>query len=295
MRWLVGVVAALLLLVGAAAPARAQLTFPGASPISSGNVVVRTQPEYTTGSDGVRGFLEKNVLFYGASPDLALIVQSNTLVLNSAPVMINGQTHRVTAAGLGDTLVEARYTVYQQDGVGSTLRIAPYVGVSMPTGMDAANQNLSRGAQPGTGTWGSRDALTASYQTLFWNGGAEVGYQANTAQAGYRFGNAFYADAGAHYLLWPGSLEGYVPAELYASLEVNYSSLAPNRAGGGKVPGTGADLVLIDPGLIYTTAGYSVSFTGQLPAYERVRDNGSRFQYAAIMLLRFSFFTSHHW
>ena len=286
--------AALLLLALAAGPARAQLTFPGASPVSSGNVIVRTQPEITSGTGGLFGIADKNVVIYGASPNLALILQNNTLVDTSVPETINGQRQRVSAVGLGDTLLQARYTVYQQDGIGSTLRVAPYVGLVMPTGMDNANAEMSRAAQPGSGTWGTRDAVTMSVQTLTWNGGAEAGYQANAPGAGYRFGNTFYADIGAHYLLWPSSLEGDVPAELYGSLEANFTSTAPNRAGGAKVPGSGAQLLLIDPGIIYTRSRYSVSFTGFLPAWEHAATNASRYVYGAEVLLRLSLFTEYH-
>jgi hypothetical protein len=278
-----------------AVPARAQLTFPGASPISAGNVIVRTQPGFTEGTDGVRSVVDKNVLIYGASPDLAFIVQNNSVVANSANVGGGGQAREETALGFGDTLLEGRYTVFRVDGVGSTFRVAPYVGVSIPTGMDNANAALPRAGQPGTGAWASRDALTASWQTLFWNGGAEVGYQTNAAADGYRFGNVFYADLGFHYLLWPSHLEGDVPAELYASLEANYTSQNANRAAGGKVPGTGAQLLLLDPGLIYTRRNYSVSFTALLPAFERLRDGGSRYDFGGILFIRYSLFTALHW
>jgi hypothetical protein len=288
---LLGVAAALAL----AGPARAQLTFPGASPISAGNVIVRTQPEFVDLTNGVRSAFDKNVLIYGASPDLAFIVQNTSIIANSANIVSGGQVHQATAVGVGDTLLEGRYTVFQRDGIGSTFRIAPYIGVSIPTGMDAANPDLSRAGQPGTGAWASRDALTVSYQTLHWNGGAEVGYQANQNADGYRFGNTFYADAGFHYLLWPASLEGEVPAELYASLEANYTSETANRASGAKVAGTGGQMLLLDPGLIYTRRQYSLSFTALLPAFEHVRDNGTRYGYGGILFFRYSLFTDLHW
>ena len=290
-----------LILLGAASalpfatPARAQLTFPGASPISAGNVIVRTQPEFVDMTNGVRSAFDKNVLIYGASPNLAFIVQNTSIIANSANVVSGGQVHQATALGFGDTLIEGRYTIFQQDSIGSTFRIAPYIGVSAPTGMDDANPELSRAGQPGTGAWASRDALTASYQTLFWNAGAEVGYQANENADGYRFGNTFYADAGFHYLLWPTNLEGDVPAELYASLEANYTSQTANRASGAKVAGTGGQLLLLDPGLIYTRRKYSLSFTALLPAYEHVRDNGTRYNFGGILFFRYSMFTPMHW
>lgn len=284
-----------LALLAFATPARAQLTFPGASPISAGNVIVRTQPAYTQSTNGVSSAFDKNVLIYGASPDLALILQNNSVVANSGNVASGGQLRRETALGFGDTLIEGRYTIFRVDGVGSTFRIAPYLGVNVPTGMTDANGELPRSFQPGTGAWASRDALTASWQTLFWNAGAEVGYQANTQAGGYRFGNAFYADAGFHYLLWPSNLEGEVKSELYASLEANYTSQVANRTGGENVPGTGGQLLLLDPGLIYTRRKYSVSFTALLPAFENVRAGGSRYVFGAVVFLRYSMFTTMHW
>ncbi len=287
--------ATLFAMLALAAPARAQLTFPGASPVSSGNVIVRTQPLLTESTGGGQSFTDKNVLIYGASPNIAFILQNTSFAANSARIGAPGETHTATASGFGDTVLEARYTVYQLDGIGSTIRVAPYIGVVMPTGMDNANPALSRAAQPGTGTWGTRDAITMSVQTLTWNGGAEVGYQTNAADAGYRFGNTFYGDAGIHYLLYPSRLDGDVPSEVYASLEANYTSTAANRGGGGKVPGSGAQLLLLDPGLIFTTSRYSVSFTGFLPAYQQVRGNAGRYSYGAELLLRLSLFTEHHW
>ena len=86
-----------------------------------------------------------------------------------------------------------------------------------------------------------------------------------------------------------------MPAELYASLESNYTSQVASRTGGQKVPGTGGQLLLVDPGLIYTRRLYSVSFTALLPAYEQVRDNGSRYTFGAVVFIRYSMFTAMHW
>ncbi len=260
-------------------------------------MIIRTQPELIDSTNGVHSILDKNIAIYGASPDLAFILQSTSFIANSANVVgPGGRSFQATAAGLGDTLLEARYTVYQVDGVGSTFRIAPYIGVSMPTGMDNVNSDIGRAGQPGSGTWGSRNALTMTYAELRWNGGAEFGYQANSADAGYRFGNTFYADAGVHYLLWPTTLETGVPsAELYASLEANWTNQVANRAAGMNVPGTGGQLLTIDPGLIYTRRLYSLSFTALLPALEHVRDNGARLNYGGILFFRYSLFTPYHW
>ena len=283
---------ALLLL---AAPARAQLTFPSAGPVSAGNLIVRTQPTIVDGTGGFQSLYDRNVLLYGASPDLTFILQNNSIVSNSAAVTSGGRTQHLTATGFGDTLFQTRYTIFGVDGIGSTFRVAPVIGIDVPTGMDDANPLMPRGLQPGTGAWGTRDAVAATWQTLTWNGAIEGGYQANAGSGGYQFGNSLYADAGFHYLLWPADLEGDVPAELYASLEANYSSNAANRAGTFDVPGTGGQLLLLDPGLIYTRQSYSFSLVAFLPAYEHVSPNGSRLNYGIALYFRRSFFTPYHW
>jgi uncharacterized protein YvpB len=128
--------------------------------------------------------------------------------------------------------------------------------------------------------------MTMSYQTLDWNAAAEVGYQANTAAAGYHFGNTVFADAGFHYRMWPLELGEEVPGEVYASIEANYTSSMANRISGQSIPGTGGQVLLLDPGIIYTTRLY---------AYQQIRDNGNRLNYGLLAGFRYSFFTSNHW
>ncbi len=273
----------------------AQITFPGASPVSAGNLIMLLKPETLDYSRGASNTVDKNVLIYGASPNLAIILQGNSFVSNTATITEGGRSRRVIADGLGDTLVQARYTIFQQDGPGSTFRIAPYVGVVLPTGMDSANNLMPRGGQPGTGAFATRDAVTMSYQTLDWNAAAEAGYQANGVAAGYQFGNIVYADAGFHYRLWPVELGEEVSGEVYASVEANYTSILASRNGGQSVPGTGGQMLLVDPGIIYTTRTYSFTLTGLLPAYQHIRDNGNRLNYGLLGAFRYSFFTSNHW
>jgi len=279
----------------AASPARAQLTFPGASPVSAGNIVLREQPVLTSESGGFQGFNGQTIVLYGASPNLALITEGDLIASNMANVVSNGKTVRLAATGIGDTIQEARYTVLQIDGIGSTIRLAPLVGVTVPTGMDNANGQLPRDVQPGTGNWGARAALTASWQTLYWNAEAEVGYHAHAPGAGYLYGNSFVADAAYHYLLWPRDLGNDVPGEWYASLESNYSDTGYNRQYGRNVTGTGGQLWLLDPGIIYGEAVWGFALTALLPVQQTVTPYGSHYNYGLLATVRWSLFTTHHW
>uniref|UniRef100_A0A8J4M668 Uncharacterized protein n=1 Tax=Acidicaldus sp. TaxID=1872105 RepID=A0A8J4M668_9PROT len=285
--------AVVLLLV---APARAQITFPSAAPISAGNVIVRTQPTATEESQGVQSLYDENIVLYGASPDLAFILENKSIVSNSANIVTNGKTAALTATGFGDTVLDTRYNLYEADGIGSTFRIAPYIGIDLPTGMDNTNAFMPRELQPASAAWGTREALTASWQTLFWNAQALIGYQNYASSSGFQPGSSLLADAAFHYMIWPSDLDREVPAEVFASLESNYSLGAVDRMNGEAISGTGGQLWTVDPGILYSEPTWGTAFTALLPILQQYRGPGApRYDYGFELTFRYSFFTYHHW
>lgn len=275
-------------------PARAQLTFPGASPLSAGNLTVLEQPTLTDETN-VQRIVGQSILLYGASPNLALITESNLFVSTMASVVSGGKTVRLAANGIGDTTQDVRYTVYQLDGTASTFRLAPLVGMTIPTGMDNVNPQMPRSGQPGMGNFGGRAAMTSSWQTLYWNAEAEIGYDAYAPGAGYQLGNQFVADAAFHYVIWPRSLTANAPGELFASLETNYFDAQNDRLNGQFSPGTGGQLWLLDPGLDYSAPHYGFALTALLPVRQSINGVGSRYDFGVELHFRWSFYTSHHW
>ena len=290
-----GVTLALAATVMLATPARAQITFPSASPISAGNIAVRVQPLVTEGTEGAQSVTGEGVIIYGASPNLALISENDLVVSNMADVTVGGKTERLAATGLGDSLEEARYTIYQLDGIGSTFRIAPLIGVSVPTGMDNANPAMPRNDQTGSGDWGGKAALTSSWQTLDWDAAAEVSYETHSTAAGYQVGDKLEANAGFYYPVWPKIIESPFEKQLFLSLETNYISETYDRLYGHFMPGTGGQLWLLDPGLMYTGALSSINFTFLLPMMQTTNGPASRYDFGFELELRWSFFTNHHW
>ncbi|MDA8252711.1 MAG: transporter [Rhodospirillales bacterium] len=292
--WLLRLAITLVLTLATAGPVLAQLTFPGASPISAGNLILMAQPTLVQ-QTGFQSATAQGVLVYGASSKLALITESNLLVWNMAEAVSGGKTVRLDAVGTGDTLQEARYTVFQLDGIGSTLRIAPMIGVTVPTGMDNVNSQLPHDVQPATGNWGGRAALTGSWQTLRWNAEAEIGYEARFPGTDYQFGNQFVTDAAFHYVIWPRQISADIPGELFASLETNFFSANANRVNGAFVPGTGGQLWLVDPGLDWSTPGYGLAITALLPVLQTRYGSGRRYDYGVLLHFRLSLYTPHHW
>ncbi len=286
----------LLLVMALAVPARAQITFPSASPISAGNVVIRTQPTATEGSGGTQSLFDENVILYGATPDLTFILENKSIVSNSADLFARGRMADLNATGFGDTVLDTRYVIYEQDGVGSTFRIAPYFGIDMPTGMQNTNGLVPRQLQPASGDWGTREALTSSWNTLYWNAQGLIGYQNYASSGGYQTGGGLLADAAFHYLIWPRDLDSDVEAETFASLEANYTLFTPDRFQGQNVGGTGGQLLTVDPGLIYSRPTWGFALTALLPVLQQTRGiGGARYDYGVEALFRYNFFTYHHW
>ncbi|MGC8525257.1 MAG: transporter [Acidibrevibacterium sp.] len=285
-----------IVILACAAPARAQITFPSASPISAGNIVIRAQPTATEESGGVQSLYGEGVVLYGASPDLTFILENKSIVSNSAELFAHGQMQEMNATGFGDTVLDTRYIVYENDGVGSTFRIAPYFGIDIPTGMQNTNAFVPRELQPASGDWGTREALTSSWNTLFWNAQALIGYQNYASSGGYQAGGGLLADAAFHYLVWPGDLDREVPAEIFASLEANYTLYTPDRFQGENVSGTGGQLLTVDPGFIYSRPDWGFALTALLPVLQQTRGiGGARYDYGFEAAFRINFFTYHHW
>jgi hypothetical protein len=87
-----------------------------------------------------------------------------------------------------------------------------------------------------------------------------------------------------------------VPAEVFASLETNYSLAAVDRMNGSAISGTGGQLWTVDPGLLYSSPTWGAAFTALLPVLQQYRGPGAaRYDYGFEVTFRYSFFTYHHW
>ena len=131
---------------------------------------------------------------------------------------------------------------------------------------------------------------------LHWVAAAEVGYQAYAPGSGYQFGDSFFADAGFHYRVWPAG--EYRPGEVNqvnVFVETNYTAARADSAQGEIVPGSARSLWLLDPGIMFISPLFSVTVSPLLPIAQQVDSVASPFKYGALVTLRLSLFTPHHW
>jgi len=280
-----------------APPVQAQITFPSATPISAGNVIVREQPFMASGGEGYQTYQNQIVVVYGFTPNIAFVLDSNSYVYQTARIQSTTESLQRSAMGFGNSQFVFRYTIMQEDDIGSTLRVAPIVGADIPTWMDDQSDKYGRvppSLQPGWGAWGPLLGNTFTWQTLDWMVAADIVYQFNAAAEGYKFGNVFRVDGGFRYRLWPWPLRTGVPAEIYASLEANLINVAQDQAAGVVQPNTGGTSLFVDPGIIYTTAQWGVVLSALLPAMQQLNGSAPLIHYEILLLFRWSFFTPYH-
>lgn len=256
-------------------------TFNTALPVGKGNFVMREQFLYRQASDDpsamdrnldVRGAV--SVLGYGATSDLAVFGVLPYIDKELDLTGPGGQRISRSTSGLGDARVFARYTLFQRDRRGSTFRVAPFLGIKMPTGDDDDQDRLGRIPQPlqsGSGSWDPSAGAVATYQTLDYQVDAQISYTANTEANNFEFGDEFRFDASLQYRLLPRELGAGVPGFLYGVVETNLLLQAKNEIGGNRDADSGGTTLLLSPGLQYVTKKWIVEAIVQLPA---IQDRG---------------------
>jgi len=280
-RRLAGLMACLLPAVAAAAP----ITFNTALPVAKGQWLLREQYIQRYRHDdaaNVHADVLGNVLAYGVTSKLTLFAIAPWYLdktLNATTPM--GRVQR-TDSGLGDTQLLARYTVFEDDGPGTSLRVAPIVGVVAPTGNTHAADRFGRLPRPfqnGTGAWGGVAGVITTYQTLAWEFDADATYQATGTHDGYRAGAMSQLDGSFQYRLWPRQLGAGVPRFLYGVLETNLVNTGRDRLNGLEVADSGGTQWFVSPGLQLVTMNYVLEAAVQLPIMQDMNGHALRDRY----------------
>tara|TARA_R110000868_G_scaffold80512_8_gene228772 strand:+ start:585 stop:1466 length:882 start_codon:yes stop_codon:yes gene_type:complete len=208
------------------------------------------------------------VLGYGVTADLAVFgvlpYFNKTLSFNDSL----GQRVSRHASGFGDSRLFARYTIIRSDAPGRTFRIAPFLGVELPSGNDNDRDNLGalpRPLQAGSGSWDPFGGVVLTYQTLDYQIDAQAGYQLNTAANGFSFGDQAQLDASIQYRLWPRTLSAKTEGFFYGVLEGNLFHQNRNRIGGVSDNDSGGTTLFVSPGIQYVTRRWIAEAIVQVP------------------------------
>jgi hypothetical protein len=212
------------------------------------------------------------VLAYGISPKLALF-GALPYVDKSMDITLGTMRIRRQTQGLGDGKFFARYTVYQVDQPGDTLRIAPFAGLKVPTGVHDKRDAfglLPRPLQSGSGSWDPFAGIAITRQTLDWEFDTAVGYQHNTQAFGFEFGDEARLDASYQYRVLPKAIKSDSLGFTYAVLESNLVWNGKNKSANAFDPDSGGLTWILAPGLQYVTPRFVLETTLQIPVIQNL-------------------------
>ena len=280
--------------LASAGPLAAPITFNTALPVSQEEFIFRELAMVGKASDNGGGLGREmtvvtvnSVIAYGVTPDLALFgivpVTFRELV---TPAGIR------QADGIGDARLVARYTIYKKDGVGKTTRVAPFLGVKLPTGDNARTDGLGRlppGLQPGTGSWDFFGGVIATYASVDWNLDFQAGYQVNTRAGAFERGDVVRADASFQYRLLPRTLSRDDKGYFYGVLEANLVHGGKMRVNGTRDPNTGGTTLHLVPGIQYAARRWVAEAAVQLPVIQNLNGSALERDFTVLAGLRVNF------
>jgi hypothetical protein len=255
----------------------APVTFNTALPVAHGEFVFREILLIANADDAgpanrnldVRGGI--SVLGYGVSSALTLfgmlpyLDKDLELAAGSGPRISRG------SRGIGDLQFFGRYTVWRRDGPGRTFRIAPFVGVELPTGEDDEEDAFGRLPQPlqrGAGSWNPFAGIVATYQTLDYQVDAQASYEIHTKANDFEVGEVARLDGSLQYRFWPRELASGIPAFFYGVLEANLIHRQKNQMSGMADANSGGSTLSLTPGLQYVTKRWVLEGVVQVPVLQ---------------------------
>ncbi len=276
----------------------APITFNTALPVHEGGYVLREQFVFMKNADAAisaRRDMEAtglvSVLGYGVTRDFALFGMLPYFD-KRLDMRMGGQDISRNQRGLGDLTLLGRYTSYEYNAPGQALRVAPFLGIKAPTGVDNARDGMGRlppPAQPGSGSWDVLGGAVLTYQTLDFEIDSQLSYKANQEANGFLVGNVTRFDTSVQYRLWPRGLGAGVPAFLYGVLEANFVHSARDRSGRADDPNSGGTTMFITPGLQYVTQKWIVEAGVQIPVSQHLSGTALKNDYVFTTGFRINF------
>ncbi len=267
----------------AATAVAAPQTFNTALPVAEGEFVLREQFLYREATDDPSvADRELNVtdvisvLGYGVNSDLAVFGVLPYLDKELDVTTLGNQRVTRDSNGIGDARLFGRYTIHQDNAPGRNFRIAPFLGIELPTGDDDDRDSLGKlpiPLQSGSGSWDPFGGIVITYQTLDYEIDTQASYKLNTESNNFEFGDEATLDASLQYRLWPHDLGGGVPGFLYGVIEANLAYQGRNEINGSKDPNSGGTSFFLSPGLQYVTRRWILESIVQVPIVQEL--NGS--------------------
>ncbi len=276
----------------------APITFNTALPVAKHDGIVRLQTKYirstgdsTTKDREISVLAVPLVLVYGVTSKVTLF---GIIPYLDKELKVNTPKGRVSRGdtGAGDATFLGRYTLYQRDRRGETIRLSPFAAIKAPLGNDNERDGLGRLTQPlqlGSGSWDYTLGSIFTWQTLKWQVDASVSYRFNTRANAFRFGDEARLDISYQYRLFPRRLMSGLPAFVYAVLESNLSYKYKDKAGPTDDMDSGGTTWFLSPGIQYVTRQIVLEAALQVPIVQDLNGNALENDYVGILSVRVNF------
>lgn len=209
------------------------------------------------------------------------------LDLDSGGQRINRNNQR-----FGDLTVFARYSAYQKNQPGKTFRVAPFLGLKLPTGNDRVQDSLGvlpRAVQTSTGSTDVFGGVVFTYQTLKYQFDTQISYRLNNKANGFEAGDIFRLDGSLQYRLWHSKPKQGLPHYLYGVLETNIINQSRNKLNGASDPNSNGTRIFISPGIQYVTKRWILEGSVQLPISQNLNGSALENDYIVRAGIRFNF------
>jgi len=288
-RYTMVLVGAMLVATGASHSEAAPITSNTALAVGEGEFIFREQVVVRRSSDDpspmgqdLRVLSVPSVLVYGATRNITLFGIVPYVDKTLDETTSTGQRQRRGDSGLGDVTFLSRYTLYSDDRLGQTRRLAPFVGLKLPTGDDDETDSLGRLSQTlqlGTGSWDPILGTVFTWQTFDWEFDLAGQYLFRTPANNFEFGDQARLDLSFQYRLWPRELGAGVPAFAYGVLESNLLYAGKNEEGGISNPDSGGTTWFLTPGLQLVTKRVILEGAVQVPVVQDLNGNALKNDY----------------
>lgn len=260
----------------------AAITFNTALPLSRNEAVYRQQFAITRASDNLAAS-SRDLTIVEVASVVGYGLTRRTAVFGVLPVIhIDREfgSAEFEATDFGDARLFARHEVLRVDRPGGTLRIAPFVGASLPTGDEDTT---------GDGSLDVFGGLIGTLATADWVFDAQLQYTANREANGFERGDEASFDASLQYRMLPRRLGPDAGGFLFGVVEFRVVELDEDRVSGVVDPNSGGRQIFVAPGLQYAAKRWIAEAAVRIPVVNDLNGDALEPDYAVVTSLRFNF------
>jgi hypothetical protein len=237
---------------------------------------VRLRRGLLDGDDRIGDPLHQRQIDHGAAVSAHYGIRNTFQVGAVIPYMsrtLESDVDRLSASGLGDVALYAKWRFHRWDDVGVATNLSLLGGLELPSGEDDARDSgavLPAELQPGSASWDPFLGFALTHEPGRWRFNAmALGKRTGEGTHDYKQADQFFVEVAAGNRFW---LEPYPGPFMRADVMIRYRREWADRQSGQTVAGTGGDLVTLGVNWAFRprpTLDFQIAV--EVPLYEHLR------------------------